>query len=222
MRLGLVTLAWWLLAQEPAPSPAGGGSEEPPPPPSTAASEAPEIPSTEATGEEPTDAAGAGDEEPEGHTETAPYVVVSPGVLQAPWGFRTNYQWGAGAGAWFQERRSTGSIGVFFGHVLGWKDSHILRVGAQVHAGRLFAYGLLEPKLVARIGYTALLHGNRSHGATLGFALGLDASPDRRRRLVLGTEMGVDLDFFTRFYLYPIVTWRVTVGWRFRPRVVAD
>lgn len=188
----------------------------------------------EPVGAEPTETTGGastshareeaddGDEGPPRRTaESTGFVRLSPGMLQAPWGFRTNYQWGFSAGAWFQERRFTGSIGGFLGHVLGWKDSHILRVGLQTHLGRLFAFDFIEPSVIARIGYTAFLHGNRSHGATLGIALGLDISPDRRRRLVLGTAIGADFDFFTDVYLFPILTWRVSIGWRFRPKIVA-
>lgn len=154
--------------------------------------------------------------------EKAGYLEVTPGVLQAPWGYRTNYQWGLSTGVWIRERRSTATLGVFFGHVLGWKDSNIVRAGAQLQVGRLFAHDSIESALVVRFGYAGLFYGNRSHGGTVGFALRGNGNLGRRQRLVLGTATGIDLDFSTKFYVYPIITWRVTIGWRFRPKIVAS
>ena len=146
--------------------------------------------------------------------ESTAYVIFNPGAIQAPWGFHTNYQWGLSGGYWFPGRGTTSHVGAFFGHVLGWRDSHIFRTGIEAAVGRRFNHDLYEVFMATRIGYTGLVYSETTHGATLGFALGMDLAPGPRRQFLVGTAVGVDLDFFANFYLYPIVTWRLRIGLR--------
>ncbi|MEM7158953.1 MAG: hypothetical protein AAF799_39310 [Myxococcota bacterium] len=147
--------------------------------------------------------------------ESTPFVIFNPGALQAPWGFHTNYQWGLSAGYWFPGRGTTSHVGGYFGHVLGWRDSHIFRAGLEASVGRRFNHDLYEVFMATRVGYTGLVYSGRTqHGGNAGVALGLDIAPGPRRQFLVGTAVGLDFDFFAHFYLYPIVTWRLRIGLR--------